>query len=304
MQTILGAGGGIGIPLAKALRKYTKDIRLVSRNPEKVNNSDELFAADLTKINEVDKAVEGSAVVYLTAGLIYNIRIWQKEWPLIIHNVIESCKKHKSKLVFFDNVYVYDRDYIGHMTELTPVKPTSKKGKVRAEIQNMLMREMENKNINAMIVRAPDFMDSKNGLLSFSIINNLKNCKKALWLADLNKIHNLIYTADAAEATALLGNTPDVYNQVWHLPSIKERLTGKQWIELVAKKMNIQPRYSVMPIWMLKLMGLFIPLMKEIAEMSYQYDRDYYFDGSKFEKHFKYSPVSAEEGVELTLALN
>ncbi len=302
MQTILGAGGGIGISLAKALQKYTKDIRLVSRNPKKANDKDQLFAADLTKIYEVDKAVEGSEIVYLVAGLTYNIKVWRKQWPLIMRNVIESCKKHKSKLVFFDNVYVYDRDSIDHMTENTPVRPTSKKGKVREEIQNMLMREIQNNNINALITRAPDFMDSKNGLLTLFVINNLKKGKKATWLANADKIHNLIYTDDAAKATALLGNAPGVYNQVWHLPSIKERLTGKQWIELVAKKMNVQPRYSVIPIWMLRLSGIFIPIMKEIAEMTYQYDHDYYFDGSKFEKHFKYSPVSAEEGVELILA--
>lgn len=34
MQTILGAGGSIGTELAKELINYTKDIRLVSRNPK------------------------------------------------------------------------------------------------------------------------------------------------------------------------------------------------------------------------------------------------------------------------------
>ena len=56
-QTILGAGGAIGIELAKALATYTTDIRLVSRNPKKVNLSDELFPADLTSSEDVFKAV-------------------------------------------------------------------------------------------------------------------------------------------------------------------------------------------------------------------------------------------------------
>ncbi len=34
MQTILGAGGSIGIELAKSLTSYTTDIRLVSRTPK------------------------------------------------------------------------------------------------------------------------------------------------------------------------------------------------------------------------------------------------------------------------------
>ena len=238
MQTILGAGGAIGVPLAKILHKYTKEIRLVSRNPQKVNDTDQLLTADLTKINETDKAVAGSKIVYLVVGLSYNIKIWRKQWPLIMQNVIESCKKHKSKLVFFDNIYLYDRNYLNHMTEEIPIRPTSKKGKVRTSIYRMLMQEIQNKNINALIARSADFMDTKNGLLTFTVIDNFKKGKKAMWLANPDKIHNLTYTGDAAEATALLGNTPGAYNQVWHLPSIKEKFTGKQWIELIAKKMN------------------------------------------------------------------
>ena len=49
-QTILGSGGAIGIELAKALTAYTTDIRLVSRNPKKVNPNDEVFPADCTVV--------------------------------------------------------------------------------------------------------------------------------------------------------------------------------------------------------------------------------------------------------------
>ena len=66
MQTILGAGGIIGIELAKHLPQYTNLIRLVNRNPKQVNPNDELFKADLLNPNDVLKAVEGSEVVYLT----------------------------------------------------------------------------------------------------------------------------------------------------------------------------------------------------------------------------------------------
>ena len=48
MQTILGANGIIGEELAKELRlKYTSDIKLVGRNPQKVHPEDVLFKADL-----------------------------------------------------------------------------------------------------------------------------------------------------------------------------------------------------------------------------------------------------------------
>ena len=77
MQTILGSGGAIGVELARALKTYTNDIRLVSRNPQAVNPKDQLLSADLTKSEDVLKAVDGSEIVYLTVGLPYSAKVWQ-----------------------------------------------------------------------------------------------------------------------------------------------------------------------------------------------------------------------------------
>lgn len=55
MQTIFCSGGTIGIELAKALREYTEKIRLVSRNPQKVNETNELFVADVLYPEELKK---------------------------------------------------------------------------------------------------------------------------------------------------------------------------------------------------------------------------------------------------------
>jgi len=95
-QTILGSGGAIGTPLAKELLAYTSEIRLVGRNPQKVNPGDELFPADLASQADVDRAVEGSSVVYLTVGLKYSLRVWEAEWPVVMQNVISACRKHSS----------------------------------------------------------------------------------------------------------------------------------------------------------------------------------------------------------------
>ena len=138
MQTILGAGGAIGKKLAKDLTVYTKEIRLVSRNPKAVNPGDQLMKADLTVAGEVDRVVAGSSIVYLTVGVEYSAKAWQHKWPVIMRNVFDSCIRHQAKLVFFDNVYTYDRNHLGNMTEETPVRPTSKKGEVRNQVVKML----------------------------------------------------------------------------------------------------------------------------------------------------------------------
>jgi len=297
MQTILGAGGAIGKELARELHTYTNDIRLVSRNPKVVNKNDQLMTADLTSAEHVDRAVEGSDVVYLTVGLDYKASVWKKQWPLIMRNVIDSCKKNQAKLVFFDNVYMYDRDYLANMTEDIPTRPTSRKGEVRTQVVQMLLDEMKSGKITALIARSADFIGPTNSVLVEMVYKNFIKGKKANWFSKPDKIHSFTNTIDAARGTAKLGNAPDAYGQVWHLPTSDARLTGKDWINLFANEMGVEPKISILPDWMLAILGLFIPILKEMKEMSYQYDRDYFFNSNKFNNRFGYKPISPDEGV-------
>lgn len=304
MQTILGAGGSIGTELAKALKFFTDDIRLVSRHPKKVNETDQLFPADLTDREQLLKAVEGSHIVYLTIGFEYNTSVWQKLWPPLMQNVIEACIANNAKLVFFDNVYSVGGDFVNHITEESPVYPTSKKGEVRAEIDLMLLDQMKTGAIKAIIARAPDFygIDINNSVLMSLIYKNLANGKKAQWMFNAKVKHSYIYTPDAGKAIALLGNTLDAYNQIWNLPTDRRSLTAEQWISLFAKEMEKSTKYQLIPGWKVRLAGYFVPFLKELFEMRYQFDRNYYFDSIKFEKYFKYSPTKYEVGVKEIVA--
>lgn len=302
MQTILGAGGIIGKELAKSLPKYVDRIRLVSRNPKTVNPTDEIFSANLLDIEQTMKAVEGSEVVYLTAGLPYKIKTWQSQWPIIIKNVIDACKTHNAKLVFFDNLYSYGH-VNGWMTENTVMNPSSKKGAVRKMIADMIMDEVGRGNFKAIIARAADFY-GPNTPLSFvnvMVFDNFKKGKKAQWLINDKVKHSLTYTPDAGKATAILGNTESAYNQIWHLPTDRNALTGKEFIEKVAKEFGLSPRYMVLPRWMVQMVGLFNGIVRESVEMLYQNDSDYLFDSSKFEKAFDFKATSYSQGIRETV---
>lgn len=300
MQTILGAGGNIGTELARQLTTYTPHVRLVARNPKTVNATDELMPADLLDGSQIDRAVAGSDVVYVTVGFPYSTKVWQQSWPPFIKNVIAACQKHGAKLVFFDNVYMYDRSAIGHMTEESPINPPSEKGKVRAEIADMILGEVKKKTLTALIARSADFYgpNSTNSVLQTLVTDNLRKGKKSSWLVDADKIHSFTYTPDAANATALLGNTPDAYNQVWHLPTDPTRLTGRQWAALFAEAMSGKAGVQVMPAWLVGALGIFIPFMGELRPMLYQYDQDYFFDSSKFDKRFTFATTTPRQAVD------
>jgi nucleoside-diphosphate-sugar epimerase len=299
MQTILGANGTIGSVLARELVNYTNKIRLVSRYPRKVNESDELFPADLSNPGIVDEAVKDSEVVYLVVGFDYKLKVWEENWPKLMRATIDACIKYKARLVFFDNVYLYDINAIPHMTEESPVNPPSRKGEVRKKIAQMIMEEVKAGKLLALIARSADFYgpDNNKSFVNEMVYKNLLKGKAANWFIDADKKHSFTYTPDAAKATALLGNTNDAFNTIWHLPTDKNPLTGREFIELFSREMKVANKLFVMPLWLVKIVGLIVPVLKEMAEMMYQYDRNYFFDSSKFEQRFNFKTTTYQEGV-------
>jgi nucleoside-diphosphate-sugar epimerase len=296
MQTILGAGGTIANQLARELTTYTNKIRLVSRKPKKVNETDALFAADLLDAGQTAEAVAGSTVVYLTAGLPYKTRIWQAQWPAIMRNVIRACAIHQARLVFFDNVYMYGL-IKGTMSEETPFRPVSRKGQARAETATLLVEAMQEKKITALLARSADFFgaNTQNSIFNSMVVDKLKAGKKAQLMVSGRAVHGYTFTKDAARATALLGNTESAFGQTWHLP-VSDSHTGKEFVNRVATVLNVKPAYSVTPRWALHLLAPFIPPLKESMEMLYQFEYDYHFSDTKFTKAFpQFSKTSFED---------
>lgn len=305
MQTILGAGGAIGTALATALRNHTDAVRLVSRNPHPVHPEDECVAADLTDAEAVLGAVAGSEVVYLTAGLSYDAALWERTWPVIMDNVIAACNAHTARLVFFDNIYMYDPDALDGMDETTPFRPVSRKGRVRAALVEKIAGAQKAGNLTALIARCADFygpsIDSTS-ILTETVFKPLAAGKKASWLMSGDYRHSFTWVPDAATATALLGNTPDAFGEVWHLPTAPAPPTGREWVAAIAAELGVAPRMQVAPRFLVRLMGLFNPVMRNLVEMLYQYDRHYVFDSGKFERRFGIPPTPYAEGIREVVA--
>jgi nucleoside-diphosphate-sugar epimerase len=303
MHVLLGAGGVISQEMVPHLVQHNVPIRLVSRNPKAINGQGETFAASLLDARSVAQAVKDAEVVYLLAGLPYRTATWQAQWPVVMRNAIEACKAAGARLVFFDNVYMYGL-VNGPMTEQTPHRPNSKKGKVRAEIAHMLMDAVEKGAIQALIARSADFYgpNATNTFLDGLVFKNLAKGKSASWLADASRGHSFTYTPDAGRATAQLGLTPDAFNQVWHLPTNPQLITGEQFIALAAAAAGSdKTKPAVLKPWMLAMAGWFDPLVKETGEMLYQYTREYHFDSSKFERKFGWTGKPYAEGIRETM---
>jgi len=236
-------------------------------------------------------------VIYLCVGLVYDVKVWEQQWPVIMQNVINATKATKARLIFFDNVYMYGL-VDGPMTEETPYKPISEKGKVRAKIADMLMNEVKAGNIKASILRAADFYgtDSLNSSFDMMLLDKYAKKQTAQWIGSTKVKHNYTYIPDTGKAMYLLGQTPESDNQIWHAPTAKPML-GIEFIELAASIYKVKPSYMRINKFMLWVFGLFNKLVAGVVEMYYQYDHDYNFNSDKFEKAFNFKPTSYKDGI-------
>ena len=303
MITILGAGGAISNEVVKLLAARKLKFRLVGRNPISMPGDTEVVSADLSDKDQTERAVAGSSVVFLLAGLKYDHKVWAELWPRIMANTIEACKRANARLIFFDNVYMYGR-VADAMTEDTPFNPTSKKGEIRAKIASTLIKEWQSGSLTAMIARAADFYgpDAKTGMANVTVFEPMSKKQKAMCLANDSLAHSYTYTPDAAEALVTLAEAESAWNQTWHMPTAPNPLTGKEFITQAAEAMGVAPKYRVLHPLMVRVFGWFDPVVGEIYEMLYQNDSPYLFDSSKYAQAFGFAGTPYAEGIRATAA--
>ncbi|WP_141731627.1 NAD-dependent epimerase/dehydratase family protein [Oligoflexus tunisiensis] len=298
VHTILGAGGAIGHSLWKELKATDHRVRRVHPSPEAGPDS---RSADLARRDEAIAAIEGSDVVYLLLDLQYDTHVWEDQWPSIMRHVIEGCKRHGARLIFFDNVCMYGQ-VRGPMTEDTPYNPCSKKGEIRARIATELLQEVQSGHLQALIARSADFYGphAVNGIPNTLVFDQLIRSGKALCLADDQTKHSYAYTRDASRGLILLAQEEDVWNQVWHLPTATEPYTGRAFIEEAARELGLKPKSFILRRWMTRVGGAMNPLIREIEEMIYQHEIDYIVDSTKICQRFNITPTPYRVGIQET----
>ncbi|TXH46798.1 MAG: NAD-dependent epimerase/dehydratase family protein [Burkholderiaceae bacterium] len=288
MQTILGATGQIAVELARELRrKHTSELRLVSRNPRKVNETDALVAANLLDAGQTAAAVKGSEVVYFTAGLPPDTALWEAQFPTMLRNALNASRAAGARFVYFDNTYMYPQD-ARVLTEDAPFQPNGRKGQVRAAMATMVLEEMARADIPVLIGRAPEFYGpgKTQSFTNALVIDRLRLGEQPRVPLRDDTLRSLIWTPDASRALAALGNAPDAFGQTWHLPCDDERLTYKQFVALAAAAFGRPPDYTVIGGLTMTVAGLFKKEVREIRELLPRYKQDNLFDSTKFKRRF------------------
>jgi len=303
LHTVLGASGATGHAVIQELKQRKLPFRTVARSQKEYGG--ESIAADLMVREHAYSAIEGSSHVYLCVGLPYQAEVWEKGFPLLMDNVISACEKTGARLIYFDNVYMYGPAPLSiPFDEAHSQQPTSRKGKARKATTDLLRKAMKKGRVEALIARSADFYGPKaiNSPFYISFLERILEGKRPQSIAVKGVRHTYAYTLDSGRAMVDLALEEDCYGQVWHLP-VGPAVTVEEMMTLFNREFETDYKVAFLPTFVRKILGLFIPPLKEAEEMHYQYATPYEMSWEKFRARFpEFEVTSYANGVKEMVA--
>ena len=299
-SVVLGATGAIGSTVVDELSRQGRAVRALSRRPGPARDGVEPIAADVTDRDGLRRALDGAAAVYLCAQPPYSE--WVTQFVPMVRSVVDAVADSGAVLVYADNLYGYG-EADGPMRESTPVRPTTPKGRVRAEAAQLVFEAHASGRIRAVAARASDYFGPRgeatvNGPRTFGAV---VAGKPATWLGSLDVPHTMSYLEDIARALVLLGGRPDAWGRAWHVPSPTQ--TPREFLSRVHELAGLPPRIRSTGRRMLAVGALFIPEAREVREMFYQFDRPFVMDSSDFGRLLgPFEPTPLDDAIGRTLA--
>jgi nucleoside-diphosphate-sugar epimerase len=201
-------------------------------------------------------------------------------------SIVEATAAARAKLVVADNLYMYG-PIDGPLTEESPLDPASKKGAVRKRLADDLLAAHRDGRLRVTISRASDYFGPRatDSSIGERLFEAAIDGKRVPWLGSLDVAHTVSYTPDMGRAIATLGERPDADGQVWHLPSDRA-VTGREFIAMVADALGRPLRPKTTGPAMVKLAGVFVPMIREIDDVIEQWTRPFVSDWTSFERTF------------------
>jgi nucleoside-diphosphate-sugar epimerase len=284
-------------PVGKATVALLKGraVRVAQRSaPKELPQGVTFSPCDMLDAASVREAAKGAAQIVLAVGFPYDSAIWRTSWPKAMANVLDAAEKARARVVFVDNLYMYGPQ-TASLREDMALQDFGAKPAVRAAITRQWMTAHTAGRVKITALRAPDFYGPgvTQSHLGDLALGNLTKGKKPMVIVDPDQPHAFAYVPDIARGVVSLLDAPDPdFGQAWHIPSAPMRTT-RQILEIGAKELGQKLAMTAIPMRLLPVLGLFMPFMKEMAEMRFQWDRPYDVDASKFAQRFwpDYTPL-------------
>ena len=285
LHVVFGTGQ-VGRALSTRLGAMGLAVRAVSRrSPSGLPDGVDWRAADAADPEAAADAAKGAAVVYQCLNAPYTK--WPERFPPLQRSVLSAAERQGALLVSLENVYGYGPTGGRPMTEDFPLVATTVKGRARAAMSQELLAVSDVGRVRIAIGRASDFFGAgvTESTLGERVFANALAGKRADFLGNPELPHTYSYVPDIAAGLATLGTDARAVGGVWHLPG-PETLTTREILALIAGEVGHPVAVRAVPAPLVRALGIVSPMMRGLAEMTYEFEEPFVLDTAKYESTF------------------
>jgi nucleoside-diphosphate-sugar epimerase len=301
-HVVLGAGP-VGSTIAGQLADAGETVTVVTRSGRDPGIPGVAAArADITDPAAVRAVTSRARVVYFAAQPAYTD--WPKGFPPLVDGVLGGVRGSGARLAVVDNLYCYGPTGGAPIREDLPAAATTRKGRARALVAERFMAAHASGDVQVGIARASDFFGPARieSLVGDRFFEPILAGKMVQAIGDPDMLHSVSYVPDFARTLIEIGRRDEALGGVWHVPSAPA-VSIRRLSQLVAEAAGVPaPKVSTMPRVLLRIAGLFIPTVRELIEMQYEFDEPYVLDASKTEAAFGLQPTPFEVSLPATVA--
>ncbi len=304
LHVVFGAGP-VGRATVKALLRRGRRVRVVNRSGRlaEAPAEAEIVAGDAYDGAQVRALTQGAAAVYQCAQPEYTE--WPEKFPPLQAAILEGTAANGAKLIICDNLYMYGDTDGQPLREDLPYAATDQKGRTRAAMAEAALAAHRAGRVRVALVRGSDFFGpfaaDQSHLGARSVVPALAGGSAQL-VGSLDVPHTFTYIEDFGEALAVAGERDEALGRAWHVPSEQPRLTQRQIMTLFFEEVGRPPKMASANRLMMTALGVFVPTVRELVPLLYQFEKPYIVDGSQFERACGVRSTPVREAVRRTVA--
>lgn len=304
---IFGASGTVGKTLVPLLAAQGSIVRVVGRSAERLRRDfgqfepqTEICAADLSDANGASTAAAGMDTIVYLVGVPYTEFAQHPKLTRIALDAAVSAGVRR--FVHLSTVYPYGRPQRDRIDESHPRNPHTFKGRMRKEQEDLVLAADGRNGMRTAILRPPDFYGPTSELsFVYSIFDAALKGNTANVIGPIDTPHEFIFVPDLAAVLLELSAKDQAYGQAWNVagPGL---ITTRRFAELIFAAVSRRPKLRVANKMMLRILGLFNPLLREVVEMHYLWTTPVVLDDSRLRRLLPdMRKTSYEDGIQETL---
>ncbi|MDX2066664.1 MAG: NAD-dependent epimerase/dehydratase family protein [Fimbriimonadaceae bacterium] len=296
---VLGSGV-LGTEIASQLHRQGRRVTMVVRTPRSgPAKGVPTVVSDIYDQADLRAKLSSASTVFHSAAPPYHR--WPEEFPALQSSIVGAAIANNCKLVVAENVYGYGR--AGRLTEELPLNAQGRKGRVRAQLSEELIKLHAAGALPVVIGRSSDFVGP--GVFASALGERfwppLIAGKAIGWYGNPELKHSYTYVPDFARALISLADSEDAYGQAWHVPCMELKST-REVIELAVERLGTPlPKVARLADWQLKLAGLFQPAARELIELKALFTEELIVEDSKFRARFDGEATSWDDAISATI---